>query len=61
MTPLDASFHKQIRIATHDESADSPRMHNEPGSSTRDGQPINVDAPDHVVVPQDVEMHHWRF
>lgn len=30
-------------------------MHNEPGSS-RDGQPINVDAPEHVVIPQDVEV-----
>ena len=31
-------------------------MHNRPGSSSRDGQPINVDAPDHAVIPGDVEM-----
>ena len=47
--------------STHDESADSPRMHNEPGSSSRDGQPINVDAPDHVVLPRDVEMPSGEF
>ena len=42
--------------STHDESADSPRMRNEPGSSSRDGQPSRVDAPDHAVIPCGVEM-----
>ena len=37
------------------------RMHNEPGSSSRDGQPINVDAPDHAVVPKDAEMSSGEF
>ena len=31
-------------------------MHNEPRTSSRDGQPINVDAPDHAVLSSDVEM-----
>ena len=57
VTVLDASSHDQIsHHGTHDDSADSPRMHHEPGSSSRDGQPLNVDAPDHVVVPRDVDM-----
>ena len=47
--------------STHDESEDSPRMRNEPGSSSRDGQPIRVDAPDHAVVPGDVEMPGEEF
>ena len=42
--------------STHEESADSPRMHNEPGPSSHDGLPINVDAPDHAVIPSDVEI-----
>ena len=46
--------------STHDESADAPRMHNDPGSS-RDGQPIKVDAPDHVVLPRDVDMPSGEF
>ena len=36
-------------------------MHNEPGSSSRDGQPINVDAPDHAVIPGDLEMSSGEF
>ena len=36
--------------STHEESAGPLRMHNEPGSSSRDGQPINVDVPDHAVI-----------
>ena len=39
-----------------DESESSPRVRNEPGSSSRDGQPIRVDAPDHAVIQGDVEM-----
>ena len=31
-------------------------MRNEPGASSRDGQPIRVDAPDHAVMPGDAEM-----
>ena len=42
--------------SAHDESEKSSRMRNEPGSSSRDGQPIHVDAPDHAVIPGDVEM-----
>ena len=34
--------------STDDESSNSPRMRNEPGSSSRDGQPIRVDEPDHA-------------
>ena len=41
------------RDHTPDESADSPRMQNEPGSSSRDGQQIHVDPSDHVVIPGD--------
>ena len=41
--------------SAHDESENSPRVRNEPGSSSRDGQPIRVDAPDHAVIPGDVE------
>ena len=37
-------------------SENSPRMRNERGSSSRDGQPIRVDAPDHAVIRGDVEM-----
>ena len=50
----------ESRHSIHDESADSPRMHNEQRSS-RDGQPINVDAPDQVVLPRDVEMPSGGF
>ena len=32
----------------------------EPGSS-RDGQPVDVDAPDHVVLRRDVEMLSGEF
>ena len=42
--------------SVHDESENSPRVRNEPGSSSRDGQPIRVDAPDHAVIPGDVEI-----
>ena len=35
-------------------------MHTEPGSS-RDGQPIHVDAPDHVALPRDVSMPSGEF
>ena len=31
-------------------------MRNEPGSFSRDGQPIHVDVPDPAVIPSDVEM-----
>ena len=47
--------------STHDESAESPRMRNEPGSSSRDGQPSRVDAPDHAVIPGDVKMPGEKF
>ena len=47
--------------SAHDESADSPRMHDEPGSSSRVGQPIQVDEPDHAVIPSDVEMQGEEF
>ena len=47
--------------SAHDESADSPRMRNEPGSCSRDGQPIRVDEPDHAVIPGDVEMQGEEF
>ena len=36
-------------------------MRNEPGSSSRDGQPIRVDAPDHAVIPEDVEIQGEEF
>ena len=60
VTVLDASPHDQIHI-THDESADSPRMHNEPESSSREGQQINVDATAHGVIPRDVDMPSGEF
>ena len=47
--------------STHEESVDSLRMDNEPGSFSRDGQPINVDAPDHAVIHGDVEMPGGEF
>ena len=54
--------HDQIHIKAHTmESADSPRMQNEPGSSSRVGQPIQVDEPDHAVIPGDVEMQCVEF
>ena len=36
--------------SAHDESENSPRMRNEPGSSSRVGQPIRVHEPDHAVI-----------
>ena len=47
--------------SAHDESADSPRMQSEPGSSSRVGQPIQVDEPDHAVIPGDVDMQGEEF
>ena len=47
--------------SAHGESADSPRMRNEPGSSSRVGQPTRVDEPDHAVIPGDVEMQGEEF
>ena len=47
--------------SAHDESADSPRMQNEPGSSSPVGQPIQVDEPDRAVIPGDVEMQGEEF
>ena len=44
-----------------DESENSPRVRNEPGSFSRDGQPIRVDAPDHAVIPGYVEMQGEEF
>ena len=44
------------RDNTPDEAADSPRMQNEAGSSSRDGQQIRVDPPDHVVIAGDSEV-----
>ena len=41
--------------SAHDEPENSSRKRTEPGSSSRDGQPIRVDAPDHAVIPGDVE------
>ena len=49
------------RDNTPDESAVSPRMQNEPGSSYRDGQQINVDPSDHVVIPGDSEVPREGF
>ena len=40
---------------------DSPRLQNEPGSSSRVGQPIQVDEPDHAVIPGGVEMQGEEF
>ena len=34
---------------------------NEPGSSSRDEQPIRVDAPDHAAIRGDVEMQSEGF
>ena len=36
-------------------------MRNVPGSSSRVGQPIGVDAPDHAVIPGDVELPGEEF
>ena len=36
-------------------------MRNEPGSSSRDGQPIRVDAPDPAVISGDVETQVEEF
>ena len=36
-------------------------MQNEPGSSSRVGQPIQVDEADHAVIPGDVEMQGEEF
>ena len=47
--------------SAHDESENSPRVRNEPRSSSRDGQPIRVDAPDHAVIPGDVEIQGEEF
>ena len=47
--------------SAHDESANSSRTQNEPGSSSRVGQPIQVDEPDHAVIPGDVEMQGEEF
>ena len=57
--PRDNSVHFLTRSdshhSTHDESTDSPRMRNERRSSSRNGQPNRVDAPDHAVILSDVE------
>ena len=59
----DVFSYDQIHIRAHtmDESADSLRMRNEPGSSSRDGQPIRFDSSDHRVIPGDVEMPGGEF
>ena len=44
-----------------DPRINSPRVRSEPGSSSRDGQPIRVDAPDSAVIPGDVEMQGEEF
>ena len=36
-------------------------MRNERGSSSRDGQSIRVDASDHAVIAEDVEMQDEEF
>ena len=36
-------------------------MRNEPGSSSRVGQPTRVDEPDHAVIPGDVETQGEEF
>ena len=62
VTVLHVFSHDQIsHQRTHDESEDSPRMRHEPGSCSRDGQPIRVDAPDHAEIPGDVEMPGEEF
>ena len=58
VTAMDGFSNDQ---SAHDESENSSRMRNEPGSSSRDGQPIRVDAPDHAVIPGDVEMQGEEF
>ena len=45
----------------HNESENSPRVRNESGFSSRDGQPNRVDAPDHAVIPVEVEMQGEEF
>ena len=47
--------------SAHDESENSSRMRNEPGSSSRDGQPSRVDAPGHTVIPGDAEVQGEEF
>ena len=47
--------------SAHDESENLPLVRNEPRSSSRDVQPIRVDAPDHAVKPGDVEMQGEEF
>ena len=58
---LDGFSHNQIHIRVHTKNQNSPAVRNEPGSSSRDGQPIRVDAPDHAVMPGDVEMQGEEF
>ena len=47
--------------SAQDESDHSSRIRNELGPSSQDGQPIRVDAPDHAVMPGDVEMQGEEF
>ena len=59
VTVLDGSF--LPRSDSQQSSRTPPRKHNEPEASSRDGQPINVDAPDQVVLPRDVDMPSGEF
>ena len=58
VTVLDVFSHDQNHVRAH---TDSPRMRNEPGYSSREGQPSRVDAPDHAVIPGDVKMPGEEF
>ena len=57
VTVLDGSSHDLVPVITHLMSQQIHRgMQIEPGSSSRDGQQIRVDPPDHVVIPCDSEV-----
>ena len=60
LSALDGFSHDSHQSA-HDESENSPPIRNEPGSSSRDGEPIRLDEPDHAVIPGDVEMQGEEF
>ena len=61
-TVLDVFSHDQLLIRAHTTSQQTHlACENEPGSSYRDGQRSRVDAPDHAVIPGDVEMPGEEF
>ena len=62
VTCLEVFSHDQIHIKAHTMSQQTLfACPAKPGSSSRDGQPICVDAPDQVVIPGDVEMPGEEF